>query len=494
MTQEHLEIQKWIYSEIPLTKAIFEIYKLQTRDLTSSDQLLFFKKVINEIARGHITLTISEISQIKTFNLENFQEFNEPKSLDYTLDLIIHTLEFVSINGKFPEDVKEVFNLVKNIADFICNYLQNNIDYLTKINLLFDDCIGRTAIVKKSTNDYYIKLRGSNYKVYDMYQGYSIKNQDKSGNGTLVQHFQKGIYAKGIVCLLEVIERKPNKDSDDYKKYGKNIEFNEQKFPFDWKKDANNFLIVPDKLPVKSCEGRKSEKPCELSSNNFWWCYGRKCLKANQNDHGISEWKNYTLRDFLKILGLSYNDAGYYIFVSEINRLNRLLERIKCNECSKILRPSKQSNFGFYRVSNFHCKNDACQSKDKEVYLTHCLNSKCTNVIDDRVAKRCPNGFIICDKCGSCCSNEQFSRRIESLKANGQTLSQKLTSMLSEQKGHWEKAECYCYKCQNEMIAKGGTFSCKSCSISYDRNEVYIKFFKGYKNIMLQKAQLKNSP
>ncbi|GAB3903266.1 hypothetical protein GCM10028803_31400 [Larkinella knui] len=487
MDKEHLKLEDWLSSDKVLTKEAFFVYTQQTRRLQPNDQILFLKKVISQIAKGYISLKIEDLCKINTFSLEAYQEFGEPVNIDYTLDLIIHILEFVAFKGKFPRETKEIFDLVKSIADFICNYLQDNVDYLSKIDLLFDDCPGRTAIVRKSTNDFYIHLRGNDYKVYDIYQGYSIKNQDKDGNGTLVLHFQKGIYAKGNICLLEVLERRINTYTDDTIKYGNNIEYQGRKFPFSWRRNESNFLIVPEKAPVTSCEGRKSDKSCELSSKEFWWCYGRKCFKANQVDHEVNDWNNYTLRDFLKILSLSYNDSGYYIFISEINRLNRLLERIRCTDCSKVLRPAKLSNFGFYRVSYFYCLNNDCSSKGKEVYLTHCLNSKCTNVIDNRVAKRCLNGFIICDKCGSCCSNDQFLKRSESLKILGRPLPQKLSTMLTEQKGHWEKAECYCYKCQKEMIEKNGSYNCKECSVTYDRTTVYVKFYRDYKKVFGQK-------
>lgn len=488
MNENLLKIKDWINSDISLTKEHFDVYKNQTRSLTPTEQILFLKKVFKEIHDNKIKLDISEINQIKTYSLEAFQEFGEPNTIDYTLDLVIHTLNYISINN-FPEEIKQVYDLVKSIADYICSYLQDNIDYLKKIDLLFDICPERTAIVRKSPDDFYINLRGKSYKVYDIYQGYSIVNKDKSGHGILIQHFEKGIYTKGEICKLQIVERKPRHNDDDFIKYGKNIVYNEKLYPFEWKKDNNSFLIVPEKSPVKCCEGRKSEKQCELSGKEFWWCYGRKCFQPNQQEYDSANWKNYSLRDFIKILNLPFNENSYYTFVSEINRLNRLMERIKCNECSKVLRPSKQTNFGFYRVSHFQCKNEDCEYKNKEIYLTHCLNSKCTNVIDERVAKRCPNGFIICDSCGSCCSNQQFIRRIESLKANGQNPPQKILDLYNNQKGHWENADCYCYKCQSEMSEKGESYHCKNCGVHYNRNNVYIRFFTDYKRVMYRKNQ-----
>ncbi|MCK8521943.1 hypothetical protein M0D21_10215 [Aquimarina sp. D1M17] len=488
-----MTIEKWIESNEPLTLEMFNTFKSSILGVDSKNQMLFLKKVMSEIHKGQITLTVEELLEIKTFSFDTYVEFGKPKEIDYTLDLVLQTLQFINNKGHFPKDYKENYELVRNIADFIADYLKNDLEHLSKINLLFDSCPERTAIVRKKQDEFYIELRGKNYKVYDIYQGYSIKNQDKSGYGDLIVHHQKGIYTKGIVCLLEVIERKPNKKSDDYLKYGKNIIYNDKKYPFKWKKNTNTFLIMPDESPVESCEGRLSEIECNLSSQKFWWCYGRKCMKANQNDHSFEEWKNYTLRDFLKILGLPFEDKGYYIFVSEINRLNRLIDRIKCKKCSKVLRPSKQSNFGFYRVSHFHCNNKNCNDYRKEIYLTHCLNSKCTNVIDSRISERCENGLIICDACGSCCSNEQFIRRADGLKVNGRSIPQSLISLIEKKKGHWEKAECFCYRCKSKMIEKGGNYKCEHCQVIYNRNNVYIRQNKNYQNIVNQRSKIKPS-
>src|SRR5690606_30752844 len=115
----------------------------------------------------------------------------------------------------------------------------------------------------------------------------------------------------------------------------------------------------------------------------------------------------------------------------------------------------------------------------EQVYLTHCLNKKCSNVIDSRVGKKCSNGFIICNKCGSCCSNEQFIRRVENLKINGKSIPQTLIDLIEGKKGHWEKLDCYCYVCQEKLIEKKGFYSCDACKISYDYNITYVKQFKG---------------
>lgn len=492
---EEKKLYEWLKSDNPLTREMFDDFKFLTRKLPPSDLLMFFKKVINEVAKQNISLTIIDLLQIKTFSLETFQDFGEPKDLDYTLDLILHTLRLIDQRQSFPHNVNEVYLLVKDLADFICDYLQNNIEYLKKINLLFDNCPGRTAIVKKTPEEAFINLRGNDYKVYGFYKGYSLVKQDEIGWREFVKHYEDGIYAKGKVCMIEIISKKTDRYGYVNIVYGKNIKYNGKSFPFEWKKDENNYLITPDGAPVDSCEGRKSPIPCNLSRKEFWWCYGRKCFKANQIDHALTEWEKYSLRDFIKILKLPFDEVGYYIFVSEINRLNRLLNRIRCTDCQHILKPSKQTYFGFYRVAHFYCNNDdhygtKCPSFHEEIYLTHCLNSKCINVIDSRVAKRCPNGFIICDICGSCCSNEQFVRRKQTLEINGQSVKQKLLDLINNKAGHWEKAECYCYKCGKEMIEdKGGDFTCKECNIHYSRYNVYIRFVYGFRKTRDEKRK-----
>jgi hypothetical protein len=480
----------WINSDTPLTRTMFEEYRILCQDEPTSIQVLFFKKLVNQIARGNKSLNISDLLAFSSrpTSIQNQDESSHTREFDYTFDVIVHTLNLINQRQRFPRDPKEVNSLVRDISDFICDYLQNRVDSLRKIDLLFDKCPGRTSIVTKKPEDKFVHLRGNNYKVYPIYQGYSIFNRDKSGWGNLVVHYHSGIYAKGKVCLLEVKSRKTDSKGNEQIVYGNNISFNGKLFPFQWEQNNDKFLITPDVAPVESCEGRESPVVCNLSGKKFWWCYGRKCFKANQVDHLVDEWRNYTLRDILKILGLPFDDVGYYMFVSEVNRLNRLLSRIKCEDCQSILRPAKQTHFGFYRVSSFRCNNEnhnneKCPSFHKEVYLTHCLNSRCTNIIDDRVAKRCPNGFIICDKCGSCCSNEQFARRIEGLQSNGQSVPVNLSKWVAEKAGHWENGVCYCFKCQKEMKEdRNGDFKCTNCDTRYDRYDLYLRFFKGSKS------------
>jgi len=257
-------IRKWIESDEPLTLEKFDTFKTLTRGINPELQLLFLKKVLSQIDKGNITIPIQSLLEIKAYSFRAYVEFGKPKEIDYTLDLILHTIGFIYNKGHFPGNYIETYELIKSIADFITNYLNDETEYLSKINILFDKCIERTAIVRKSPEDFYIELRGKNYKVYNIYLGYSIKNKNRSGYGDLIRHYQKGIYAKGEVCFLEVIERKPRRTKDDFIRYGKNIIYKGKKYPFKWKKNPDQFLIVPEESPVSSCEGRLSESKCSL--------------------------------------------------------------------------------------------------------------------------------------------------------------------------------------------------------------------------------------
>lgn len=500
---QNINLLEWIYSSKVLTKEAFDIYKKQTRQLTPDNQILFLKRVFKEIHLKNIALNYVDLAEIKTYDLELVQEFGEPDNVDYKLDLIIHTIRIIGEQNGFPHGYKSVQNYTKSLADIICNYVQNNIKHLKEIDLLFNECIGRTAIVLKKAEEPYLSLRGNQYKVYDIYQGYSLLAEDRDSQAELVIHRRKGIYAKGKKLMLEILKEESEYYEDENGRsrviisdkivtYGQNIVYKDKLYPFTWHTDSNEYLIVPEEAPVKSCEGRKSDVVCELSKQEFWWCYNRKCMKANQELRNSDEFNNYSIKDFFSILKIPIDEIYYYAFVSEINRLNRLMKRLTCSNCQSVLKPSKQSLFAFYRVTRFECTESTCNSKGQEIYLTHCLNKRCTNVIDSRVAKKCANGFVICDTCGSCCSNEQFKRRIENLRINGQNIPTDLEEKVRSELGHWEKAECFCYKCQQMMQNKKDNYECQSCKVEYDRFKVYLKFHKDY-NYNKMKNEQQNS-
>src|SRR5690606_27961726 len=137
---------------------------------------------------------------------------------------------------------------------------------------------------------------------------------------------------------------------------------------------------------VKFCEGRLANKPHGQFNQKFWWCNGQACFQNQEITHEDEDWKNFTLLDFTMILGLNIDEESrlgdlipngkYYHFVSLINRFNKLLDKLYCQDCNEILYPVENAFFGAHTTVKFQCTNDNCKNRDL-IYLNHCLNGKC---------------------------------------------------------------------------------------------------------------------
>lgn len=213
------------------------------------------------------------------------------------------------------------------------------------------------------------------------------------------------------------------------------------------------------KRPFPLCEGRKainSETNEPLLSTNeqieFWWCANQPCFKPSRKIHTPAEWEKYTFVDFLEILKIFYRQEDIEIFYGFINKANRFLEHLKCYNCGHVLYPKDQSNYAFYRVTHFVCKNNECFEKGKDIYLSHCLNGRCKSIIDSRECVRCHHenyseeyGLYVCNYCLSCCNTAQLERRrwvnetIRNIEYKGTLV------------GHKDLGEISCNLCGNKM-------------------------------------------
>jgi len=229
-------------------------------------------------------------------------------------------------------------------------------------------------------------------------------------------------------------------------------------------------------IGITYCCGQEAQKS-SFSGKKFWWCNQNPCFANNINKH--ENWQEYTLFNFMKILSLDltehskdgsvYKIGLYTRFVAFLNRFNKLLEKLYCNECDHVLYPLETSNFHKFSVTKFVCKNENCIQLNKVIYLNHCLNGQCNAIIDSRCSEKCPNGLYICDECGSCCSHASFKRRLESLRINGGIQYERLYQLVQIKAGHLEKAEYYCYKCGQFMTEYSRTlYKCSTCNIEYD--------------------------
>lgn len=205
------------------------------------------------------------------------------------------------------------------------------------------------------------------------------------------------------------------------------------------------------------CDGRKAvikdtgePSLCKKSGFEFWWCENSQCYNACRKQYDPINWKYYTLEDVLRILDINYDNRQYEILLNVVNQVNRFLEHLKCRSCETILRPRKQSNYAFYGVTKFYCNNDLCEENHKDIYLSHCLNGKCEDIIDSRDSVRCINeghaiecGWYICDYCYACCSSEKLKGRKYILERTGQEYK-------CHVKGHLNRGVICCPKCGNE--------------------------------------------
>ena len=207
------------------------------------------------------------------------------------------------------------------------------------------------------------------------------------------------------------------------------------------------------------CDGRKAvikglTEPilCNKSGLEFWWCENSQCYDVCRKPHAASQWKNYTLEDVLQILKIPYEVTQYEILLNVINRVNRFLSHLTCRKCNSILKPKGKTNYSFYGVTMFSCKNQDCEEHSKEIYLSHCLNGQCEDIIDSRDSVKCKTdnfgeecGWYICKNCNACCSSEKLKARKSYLENFGQEYKCHI-------EGHRDRGILCCSDCGDEMI------------------------------------------
>ena len=212
------------------------------------------------------------------------------------------------------------------------------------------------------------------------------------------------------------------------------------------------------------CDGRKAinkktsePSKCQKSGKEFWWCENAQCYDISRKEHRAEDWKKYSLADVMRVLGIQYQEEQYEKLLAVINRVNRFLSHLTCRSCKTILRPvnsSDNSNYAFYRVTRFHCGNSTCEEHHNEIYLSHCLNGQCLDIIDSRDSVRCKPegakencGWYICNNCFACCSSEKINGRKYIMNQTGQTYN-------CHDHGHKDMGKICCNKCGQEMEEK----------------------------------------
>lgn len=198
---------------------------------------------------------------------------------------------------------------------------------------------------------------------------------------------------------------------------------------------------------VPFCEGKLSDRPHRITNAPYHWCLGQsihECQGIARNE----DYKQYTLYDFAAILSLNIDLKQLSAFYAQLNWFCLHYEHLSCRQCGYTIEPTEQNHFNAHRLTYFHCNNPQCEEYHKSIYLNHCFQSECNHIIDSRDSARCPNGFVICRKCGSCCAGIQFTGK----DLAGIELGNHATKLRTESKFHLDRGEFYCPDCGELLI------------------------------------------
>lgn len=473
----------------------FELLKQKFIYFAPNEQVRIVRKLFFLKASGQFDLTIEKLNELTRFNLDLYKtnlEFNPDIPVDISTDVVIKALLSYQQNSRFFVE--------SELLTIILDDLKLDKTKRFRLSNYFENCLGRQiSEFNWDTNGKISKVQFGNNKFY-----FAISFE----------------YNPNLVAALNVFEkRKFYREGNEY--YGithwgipsqyktEVLTFaKEQRFFLDFEGSnyANNTHLANFKredIPngISFCEGRLANKPHEMFKKEFWWCGGQPCFSKCETIHETNEWEKYTLLDFCEILGLNTDETNrvgdyipkghYYQFIALINRFNRLLDKLYCQDCNHILFPVDTSHFAAHTVVRFHCVNQECSNND-EIYLNHCLNGQCNCIIDSRISKRCDNGLFICDNCGSCCSHNMLQRRLSNLQQTGGYIHDNLVKCVNEKLGHLERAEYFCYKCKSEMTEiSNDIFQCSNCNVKYDTTK--FKFKRPHIHLRKARATTENN-
>lgn len=233
-------------------------------------------------------------------------------------------------------------------------------------------------------------------------------------------------------------------------------------------KEYTNFLIKWNlkRGTTKVCAPHKNDKTNPFTQTSFFWCQNRSCFHSNIALHK-DDWNAFTLIDMMSILGIQlteqsssglYPVESYQRFVDQVKKVNSMSSHLQCKECGHILFPDESRNprnHGFYRY--YKCHNPQCNAFNNSIYLNFCHNCK-KGIIDERESRRCPNGYVICRSCLSCCSNEMFQMIADKAIAERRNIPSRIQQLLGN--GHYNERKFYCPDCGNMLTPQR---YCENC-------------------------------
>lgn len=453
----------------------FETLKKDFIYFPPDEQRLLLKKLFYYIKLGLIKLTIEDLDNIYRIDAELYElnnSINPEVTLDFTVDLVIKSLLSFKTKHRFLIQNELLELLLTKIYDKEIQF---------SISDFFEECKGISKDelkINRNTNSWIsIVNKDSEDLAYNVSFNYDAELVDA------IRDIPGRRWDK--TNMLWVI---PGSSKDSLMQFATTYDFLFDGPSGDLYQDNKHLVkFYREEIPsgIKFCEGRKSITLDKRYGKEFWWCRNQICFKNCETYHE-NNWRKYNFLDFCSILNLDLTEVNkmgdvipngyYYQFTTLLNRFKLLLQHLKCDSCGNILHPSSTGHFGAYTVTNFECVNHNCSKVGEIIYLNHCLNGQCNNVIDSRISKRCSHGLVICDKCGSCCSHAMFNRRLTNLQNNNGYIHPELISNVNYKLGHLERAEYFCYNCGEEMeVVNLDFFRCKKCNVTYDTAKYKFK-------------------
>lgn len=454
----------------------FEEFKTKVVFLNPDGQIRFLKKLFWLAHTKQFNLTVEKLDQLTRVDFDIY-ETNERENpdvpIDISLDIAIETIKSFAENQRFLRGGE--------LLKIALKHLTGNRKHRFQVKGLFEKCAGRYQ------GHFYWTNFGSIKKVpfgQDNFY-YSIEFEANDRTNDLAGQIPGSRWNEsrqhwGV----------PKQYEEDVLKFGREHRLF---FDFEGSNYANNTHLAVfgrEDVPygITYCEGRKANVLHRTFNREFWMCSNQACFNNCETIHEQASWLDYTLLDFLLILGYDLGEVDsvgghiekgkYYKFISTINWFNLLSERLCCKECQHVLHPIEPSYFARHFVVNFRCENSQCTEHGKKIYLNQCLNGKRKGIVDSRQSKKCPNGMYVCsDKnCGCCCSHKKFEERLERLQiadnadtpANQRVIAD-LRFKIENRLGHLERAMHYCFHCGSLMDEMpNDVFKCPNCTVNYE--------------------------
>lgn len=227
-------------------------------------------------------------------------------------------------------------------------------------------------------------------------------------------------------------------------------------------KTIQSYLIKynPQKGTSYICAPNLSNRANPFIDSPYLWCRNRRCYYSSLNLSDNNHWPEYNFIDIMHIMGVELIESSslckhvseeYRLFIDHIHKVKLMIDHLTCDRCGHVLFPDRNRDTGqtdFYKY--YRCINERCsESRNRQsIYLNFCFNCK-EGIIDDRRSKRCPNNFVICPKCLSCCSNDSIQRMTARKLIQNGFVPEWLNRLRG--KGHNDVNIKYCPRCGNQL-------------------------------------------